>query len=50
MGYGDAAWAEVGTELSIEVIGRRSDATVRAEPMFDPEHRRPRPDAGEAGQ
>ncbi len=45
MGYLDPAWAEPGTELSVEVIGHRCGAIVRTEPMFDPEHRRPRTDA-----
>ncbi len=49
MGYVDPAWSDVGTDLSVEVIGERCGATVRAEPMFDPEHRRPRTDAGDAG-
>ena len=34
--------AEVGTELAVDVIGVRSSAVVRAEPMFDPAHERPR--------
>ncbi len=42
MGYVDPAYAEVGTELAIDIIGVRSPAVVRAEPMFDPAHERPR--------
>lgn len=42
MGYVEPAYAEPGTELAIDVIGVRSPAVVRAEPMFDPEHQRPR--------
>ena len=49
MGYVEPEWSEPGTELSLEVIGQRCRATVRSEPMFDPEHRRPRTDAGESG-
>jgi len=47
MGYVEPAWSEPGVELSLEVIGQRCSATVRSEPMFDPEHRRPRTDAAE---
>ena len=47
MGYVEPAWSEPGAELSLDVIGDRCRATVRAEPMFDPEHRRPRADAGD---
>ncbi len=42
MGYVDPEHAAVGTELAVDVIGLRSAAVVRAEPMFDPEHERPR--------
>ncbi|MGI9604703.1 MAG: glycine cleavage T C-terminal barrel domain-containing protein, partial [Acidimicrobiales bacterium] len=42
MGYVGPGLAEPGTELGIDVIGQRCRATVRAEPMFDPDHRRPR--------
>ena len=42
MGYVDPEHAAVGTELAIDVIGVRSGAVVRAEPMFDPAHERPR--------
>ncbi len=45
MGYVEPAWSEPGAELSLEVIGQRCSATVRSEPMFDPEHLRPRTDA-----
>lgn len=45
MGYVVPELADVGTELSIGVIGERSAATVRAEPMFDPEHVLPRANA-----
>ena len=44
MGYVDPAWAEPGTELALEVIGERCTATIRTEPMFDPEHVLPRAD------
>jgi dimethylglycine dehydrogenase len=49
MGYVEPSWTEPGTELSVEVIGQRCRATVRAEPMFDPEHRRPRINVADAG-
>lgn len=42
MGYVDPAHAAPGTELAIDVIGVRSPAVVRSEPMFDPAHKRPR--------
>jgi dimethylglycine dehydrogenase len=42
MGYIDPTHSEPGTELEIDIIGARSPAVVRASPMFDPEHRRPR--------
>lgn len=42
MGYVEPGYSEAGTELAIDIIGVRSSATVRPEPMFDPEHRRPR--------
>ena len=42
MGYVDPSYAAPGTELAIDVIGVRSRAVVRAEPMFDPAHERPR--------
>ena len=42
MGYVDPAHAELGNELEVTVIGERCTATVRAEPMFDPDHIRPR--------
>lgn len=42
MGYVDAVYADPGTELTIDVIGVRSPAVVRVEPMFDPDHERPR--------
>lgn len=42
MGYVEPAYGVVGTELAIDVIGARSPAVVRAEPMFDPTHERPR--------
>lgn len=45
MGYVSPELSEPGTELSVEVIGTRCTATVRSEPMFDPEHIRPRADA-----
>jgi hypothetical protein len=41
-------WVDnAGTGLSLELLGQRCRATVRSEPMFDPEHRRPRIDAGQ---
>jgi len=49
MGYVQPAYAEPGTKLALEVIGQRCDATVRPEPMFDPEHHRPRADVGDTG-
>ncbi len=49
-GYIDPAYCEPGTQLTLEVIGERSAATVRAEPMFDPEHLRPRADAAGIAQ
>ena len=45
MGYVEPDYIEPGTELSLEVIGQHCNATVRPEPMFDPEHNRPRADA-----
>ena len=45
MGYVEPDLAEPGTELTVEIIGERSAATVRAEPMFDPEHVLPRANA-----
>jgi len=45
MGYVSPELAEPGTELTVDVIGQRCAATVRSEPMFDPEHRRPCVDA-----
>ena len=42
MGYVTPEHAEVGTELAVDVIGVRSRAVVRAEPMFDPAHEPPR--------
>ena len=42
MGYVDPRFSEPGTELAIDVIGQRSGATVRAEPMFDAPHARTR--------
>lgn len=42
MGYVDPVHAAPGTELAIDVIGVRSPAVVRSEPMFDPDHKRPR--------
>ncbi len=49
MGYLKPKFSDPGTVLSLQVIGHRCSATVRAEPMFDAEHRRPRADAGDAG-
>ena len=45
MGYVEPAHADLGSELEIAVIGDRCKATVRAEPMFDPDHVRPRANA-----
>ncbi len=42
MGYVDPAHAAPGTELAVDVIGVRCRAVVRSEPMFDPDHERPR--------
>ena len=47
MGYVQPSFGEPGTELSLDVIGQRCNAIVRTEPMFDPEHHRPRVDAGQ---
>ncbi len=45
MGYVEPACTEPGTELTVEVIGKPCAAIVRSEPMFDPEHVRPRTNA-----
>ena len=45
MGYVKPSLADVGTTLSVGILGERYDATVRAEPMFDPAHELPRADA-----
>ncbi len=45
MGYLDPLFSEPGTELGIDVIGKRSTAWVRSEPMFDAAHDRPRVDS-----
>ncbi|MBT8249464.1 MAG: glycine cleavage system aminomethyltransferase GcvT, partial [Acidimicrobiia bacterium] len=42
MGYVDPGYAEIDTQLAIDIIGVRSPAVVRQEPMFDPAHERPR--------
>ena len=42
MGYVTPEHAEPATELAVDVIGVRSRAVLRAEPMFDPAHERPR--------
>lgn len=42
MGYVAPEHAEAGTELAVDIIGVRSPAVVRTEPMFDPAHERPR--------
>lgn len=42
MGYVEPLHAAPGTELAIDVIGVRSPAVIRQEPMFDPKHTRPR--------
>ena len=42
MGYVAPEHAEPGTEPAVDVIGVRSPAVVRPEPMFDPAHERPR--------
>ncbi len=42
MGYVEPQFAEPGTELEVGIIGERCAAVVRAEPMFDPAHERPR--------
>lgn len=42
MGYVDPEWSVPGTELTIDIVGVASPAVVRAEPMFDPNHERPR--------
>jgi len=42
MGYVDPEHAAAGTSLAIDIIGKRSPATIPAEPMFDAPHERPR--------
>ena len=42
MGYVAPERAEASTELAVDIIGVRSPAVVRTEPMFDPAHKRPR--------
>lgn len=42
MGYVKPPYADPGTELAIDVIGVRSPAVVRAEPMLDAANERPR--------
>ena len=34
--------AESDTDIAVDIIGVRSPAVVRAQPMFDPAHERPR--------
>ena len=46
MGYVTPEHAEPATELAVDVIGVRSRAVLRAEPMFDPAHERPRAQGG----
>jgi dimethylglycine dehydrogenase len=42
MGYVAPDLAAPGTELAVDVIGVRSRCIVRHQPMFDPDHERPR--------
>ncbi len=42
LGYVDAAYGDAGTELEISIIGTRYPAVTVAEPIFDPDHERPR--------
>lgn len=42
LGYVEPEFAAGGTTFAIDIIGKRSPATVRSEPMFDPKHDRPR--------
>ncbi|MGB1250390.1 MAG: FAD-dependent oxidoreductase [Candidatus Promineifilaceae bacterium] len=42
MGFVDTAYAELGTQLEISIIGNRYPAMVVSEPIFDPDHERPR--------
>ncbi len=42
MGYVDPSFAEPGTTLAVQVIGKRCPATIAVEPMFDPRSERPR--------
>jgi dimethylglycine dehydrogenase len=42
LGYVDPAFATQGTAVAIDIIGKRSSATVRSAQMFDPNHDRPR--------
>ena len=36
MGYVEPSFADIGTEVSVGILGERYDAKVQAEPMFDP--------------
>ena len=47
MGYVQPEFGAVGTTLGIDIIGQRSQATVKAEPMYDPDHERPRADVSQ---
>ena len=42
MGFVDAEYAEVGTQLEVGIIGQRYTAVTTSEPIFDPKHLRPR--------
>ncbi|MEM7114284.1 MAG: FAD-dependent oxidoreductase [Chloroflexota bacterium] len=42
MGFVNVEYGEPGTELEISIIGTRRPAVVVTEPIFDPEHKRPR--------
>ena len=44
MGYVEPRYDAPGTELAIDVVGKRCKGVVNAQPMFDPTHDRPRTD------
>ncbi len=48
LGFVDRAYADVGTELDVHVVGRRSPARVIADSPHDPEGLRPRGSGGGA--
>ncbi|MEP7201800.1 MAG: FAD-dependent oxidoreductase [Ilumatobacteraceae bacterium] len=42
LGYVEPSHCSPGTKLQIEIFGQRVDATVGAEPLYDPENKAPR--------